>query len=58
MDNFNIRKFLTENKLTSVSMLAEDQDNKDRIEGLTSQPLLEKFLQCAKDIYQDHQDSG
>lgn len=58
MDNFNIRKFLTENKLTSVSMLAEDQDNKDRIEGLTSQPLLEKFLQCAKDIYQDHQDNG
>lgn len=58
MDNFNIRKFLTENKLTAVSMLAEDQDTKDRIEGLTSQPLLEKFLQCAKDIYQDHQDSG
>lgn len=58
MDNFNIRKFLTENKLTSVSMLAEDQDNMDRIEGLTSQPLLEKFLQCAKDIYQDHQDNG
>jgi hypothetical protein len=39
-------------------MLAEDQDNMDRIEGLTSQPLLEKFLQCAKDIYQDHQDNG
>jgi hypothetical protein len=58
MDNFNIRKFLTENKLTSVSMLAEDQDNTERIEGGISKPLLEKFLQCAKDIYQDHQDSG
>lgn len=58
MDNFDIRKFLTENKLTSVSMLAEDQDTQDRIEGMTSQPLLEKFLQCAKDIYQDHQDNG
>lgn len=58
MNNFDIKKFLTENKLTSVSMLAEDQDTQDRIEGLTSQPLLEKFLQCAKDIYQDHQDNG
>lgn len=58
MNNFDIRKFLTENKLTSVSMLAEDQDTQDRIEGMTSQPLLEKFLQCAKDIYQDHQDNG
>jgi len=57
MDNFNIRKFLTENKLTSVSMLAEDQDTTN-IEGLTNQLLLEKLLQCAKDIYQDHQDSG
>jgi hypothetical protein len=58
MDNFNIRKFLTENKLTSVSMLAEDQDNTERIEGGISKPLLEKFLQCAKDIYQNYLDSG